>query len=108
MREEDREATKSAARSSAEPVSQEDREYILWMANHIERELNDAFYDRHVNGDDSYLKDLDKRYAAGFLTADLFGENPEWDEGDAGWDTRGMALKIAKDLFKRGKGLEWE
>jgi hypothetical protein len=104
----DREASKSAARSLEEPMSEEDREYILWMANHIEREFNDAFYDRNVNGDDSYLKDLDKRYAAGFLTTDLLGENPEWDEGDAGWDTRGMALKIAKDLFKRGKGLEWE
>jgi hypothetical protein len=104
---EDREAANSAGWSPEEPISDEDHEYILWMVNHIQGELDDAFYDRNVNGDDSYLKELDERYGAGFLDTDLLGENPEWDEGDAGWDTRGMALKIAKDLFKRGKGLEW-
>jgi len=61
-------------------MSDEDHGYILWMANHIERELLDAFYDRNVNGDDSYLKELDERYKAGYLDTDLLGENPEWDE----------------------------
>jgi hypothetical protein len=46
-------------------------------------------------------------YQAGFFNTDLFGHNPEWDEGNDWWSTRAMALKIAKDLFKRGKGLEW-
>jgi len=104
---EDQQMAKGAGGNPAQTMSEEDRQYIRWMANHIERELDDAFYDRNVNGDDSYLKELDERYRAGFLDTDLLGENPEWDEGDAGWDTRGMALKIAKDLFKQGKGLEW-
>jgi hypothetical protein len=38
-----------------------------------------------------------KRYEAGFFNTDLFGHNPEWDEGDDWWSTRAMALKIAKD-----------
>jgi hypothetical protein len=70
--------------------------------------LEDAFYDRSISGDDSYFKELDKRYQAGFFNTDLFGYNPEWDECDDWWSTRAMALKIAKDLFRRGKGLEWE
>jgi hypothetical protein len=78
---EDREAANSTGWSPEKGMSDEDHEYILWMANHIERELDDAFYDRNVNGDDSYLKELDERYKAGFLQTDLFGENPEWDEG---------------------------
>src|ERR1700692_700427 len=65
---EDREAANSRGWSPEDPVSDEDHEYILWMANHIERELDDAFYDRNVNGDDSYLKELDERYKAGFST----------------------------------------
>jgi hypothetical protein len=105
---EDQQAAKRAGSSLAQPISEEDREYIRWMANHIERQLEDAFYDWNINGDDSYFKELDKRYQAGFFNTDLFGYNPEWDEGDSGWDTRGMALKMAKDLFKRGRGLEWE
>ena len=104
---EDQQMTKGAGGNPAQTMSEEDRQYIRWMADHIERELEDALYDWNVNGDDSYFKELDKRYKAGFFNTDLFGHNPEWDEGDAGWDTRGMALKIAKDLFKRGKGLEW-
>jgi hypothetical protein len=38
----------------------------IW-ADHIERELGHALYDWNVNGDDSYFKELDKRYEAGFL-----------------------------------------
>jgi hypothetical protein len=62
----------------------------------------------NIKDDDSYFKELDKRYHAGFFNTDLFGYNPEWDNGDDSWSTRAIALKIAKDLFKRGKGLEWE
>jgi hypothetical protein len=69
----DREAANSSGWSPEKPMSDEDHEYILWMANHIERELDDAFYDRNVNGDDSYLKELDERYGAGFLDTDLLG-----------------------------------
>jgi hypothetical protein len=105
---EDQQAAKSAGASPAQPISEEDREYIRWMTRHIERELEDALWDWNINGDDSYFKELDKRYEAGFFNTDLFGYNPEWDEGDDAWSTRAMALKIAKDLFKRRKGLEWE
>lgn len=49
-------------------MSEEDRQYVRWMADHIERELEDALYDWNVNGDDSYFKELDKRYEAGFST----------------------------------------
>jgi hypothetical protein len=58
---EDRVAANGTGWSPEKPISDEDHEYILWMANHIERELDDAFYNRNVNGDDSYLKELDKR-----------------------------------------------
>jgi hypothetical protein len=63
---EDREAANSTGWSPEKHMSDEDHEYILWMANHIERELDDAFYDRNVNGDDSYLKELDERIRQAF------------------------------------------
>ena len=105
---EDQQAAKSAAGSPPHPISEEDREYIRWITRHIERELEDALWDWNINDDDSYFKKLDKRYHAGFFNTDLFGYNPEWDGGDDSWSTRAIALKIANDLFKRGKGLEWE
>jgi hypothetical protein len=113
----DREASKSAARSLKEPMSEEDREYILWMADHIECELNDAFYDRNVNGDDSYLKDLDKRYAAGFLTTDFLPLPRAWpmcidcrldlwqgSDGAGGDQRRGLSGWFAEGADGPGKG----
>jgi hypothetical protein len=68
----------------------------------------DALWDWNIDGDDSYSEELDKRYQAGFLNTDLFGYNPKSDDGDEYWCARAMAIKIARDLFKRGKGLEGE
>jgi hypothetical protein len=49
---------KGAGGNPAQTISEEDRQYIRWMADHIERELEDALYDWNVNGDDSYFKEL--------------------------------------------------
>lgn len=51
---EDHQAANSAGSSPAQLISEEDREYIRWMTDYIERELEDAFYDWNFNGDDSY------------------------------------------------------